>query len=133
MKASEFKSTCLEIIGPVYPSSKEWLEQNWSRVVDAVKLHSGKALLKALINCVNLKGKLDFFFKDLARYLPASDVGAGLVDSESSQEYFARAGLSGSKARPEKLEPPTAAEREEGKRLQQELKKKYPHRVGGRL
>jgi hypothetical protein len=124
MKADEFKKTCLDIIGPVYPNAEEWIDRSWQRVVDAVKLHSGRSLLKAFTNCVNFKGKLDFFFQDIARYLPPDNIGAGLVREEDAETYFNRMGLKGSMAK-EELTPLTDKEKEEGEVLLNNLKKRF--------
>lgn len=111
MTQTEFRKRCLDTISPFYPDAEEWLDKNWERVIDAVKLHSGRSLLKSFENCVNMKGKLDFFFKDLARYMPREGVGAGLPTGETDAEYFARMGLSGSMARP--LEKPVLTQEED--------------------
>ena len=124
MKASDFRKTCLNIIGPVYPESEEWIDKNWKRVIDAVKLHSGRSILKAFTACVNMKGKLDFFFQDIARYLPAESVGNGLMHEETPEEYFNRVGLAGSMAKDE-LKPLTEKEKEEGEILLERLKEKF--------
>jgi hypothetical protein len=132
MNASEFRQNCLDIIDPFYPDASAWLDRNWAAVVDAVKKHSGRGILAALTACVNRtpeRGKLDFFFQDIARYLPRDDIGSGLVEGESTSAYFARMGLAGSMARPlPKLEL-TPAEEDENLRLLAELKRKCPPQV----
>lgn len=125
IETNEFLKKASHILKPYYPNAETWLEKNRQRIIDAAKLHKGINILKAFEVCINKRGKLDFFFKDIARYLPSNGVGAGLISTETPEEYFNRTGLAGSMAKDE-LKPLTDKEKAEGEKILQALKNKFP-------
>ena len=124
MNPNDFIKEAIDILEPFYPNAETWLEKNRQRIIDVIKLHGGRNILDAFIACINKKGKLDFFFQDITRYLPIKKVGGGLCTGEREEEYFSRLGIIGSMVKNE-LKPLTEKEKNEGEILLQKLKKRF--------
>ncbi len=134
MDGQELKQQIVDIITPYHDSPGVWISQNEARIVAFAEKWTAVSFLSALMACVSDGGKLAFFFTDFARWKVAAarkQAEKQLSHNADNRAYFGKSGLAGSLARP--LDPVTLTEKEQAEIEQhlQELKKKFPFRVGG--
>ena len=134
MFGAVLRQQIIDILIPYHDSPQVWINQNEPRIVYFAERWGSSLFLDVLKVCVTEGGKLQYFFADFTRWKVAAarkQAEKKAASNADDQAYFSKTGLSGSLARPLDQVTLTEKEQEEIEQHLQELKKKFPYRVGG--